>query len=560
MADSSWTVEQSRQLYSIANWSEGYFDISAQGEVAAFPLADKAGPYVSLPQLAAELTATGLSLPVLVRFSDILRQRVATLHQAFAQAIQAYDYQAEYVSVYPIKVNQQRHVVAEILDQQALKVGLEAGSKPELMAVLALAPPNGGVVVCNGYKDREYIRLALIGLALGLQTYLVVEKSHEIGLILQQAQMLGIQPRLGVRVRLASIGAGKWQNTGGEKGKFGLSSTQVLEVIEQLRQADKLDCLHLMHFHVGSQVANIRDFQGALREAARLYSQLRALGAPIDTVDVGGGLGVDYEGAHTRTDCSMNYTIAEYANNVVRAFSEICHAQNLPAPRIFTESGRAMTAHHAVLITHVTDVEPAPGSQAMPKPETAQPAVIEALWHNLHQVQRTTAVEIYHDITYWLHEAYGEFTRGSLSLAQRALAEQLYFAACRAIRDQLTPSARPQRELLDALNEKLADKYFINLSLFQSIPDAWAIDQIFPILPLTRLNEAPTRRAVLQDLTCDSDGALHQYVDHSGLETSLPVHSLHPEQPYLLGIFLGFIHPNGLLTRIAKRVARLYLP
>jgi len=537
----TWTTEQSRELYSIASWSGGYFDITDNGDVAAFPSGAGEGAHISLPKLAAEITSNGLDLPVLVRFTGILRHRVASLCQAFTQAMREQDYQGEYTAVYPIKVNQQRHVVHEILSHE--QVGLEAGSKPELMAVLALAPPDGGIVVCNGYKDREYIRLALIGQQLGLRPYIVVEKSSELKLIIEESARLGVSPRLGVRVRLAAIASGKWQNTGGEKGKFGLSSAQVLAVIDSLQTAGMLACLQLMHFHIGSQVANIRDIQAALHEAGRYYRQLRALGAPVDTVDVGGGLGVDYDGTRSRGYCSMNYSMREYANTVVRYFKDACTPDGLPHPRIFTESGRAMTAHHALLITNVTDVEPAPGG-AMANAadglaaEDDDAPLIRDLRNAVQQLNRNNAVETYHDIAFRLQETYAGFTRGALDLRQRAQAEQIYFAACHAIRDMLNPGSRAHREVLDELAAKLADKYFINLSLFQSIPDVWAIDQIFPIMPLARLREAPNCRAILQDLTCDSDGCISQYVDNSGLETSLPVHVLQAGESYLLGIFL----------------------
>ena len=540
--DIAWTIDQARALYHLPHWSGGYFDINQQGQVTAFPLGEQQGPAINFYQLAQHLEDSGLALPVLVRFSDILQHRVASLDRAFRQAMQQENYQAHYTAIYPIKVNQQRHVVQEIIaygqtaDTQN-RVGLEAGSKPELLAVLALAPP-GGTIICNGYKDREYIRLALIGQTLGLRPYIVVEKAAELALIIAESAALGIRPLLGVRVRLATIGAGKWQNTGGEKAKFGLSSAQVLDTLARLRAAGLLDCLQLMHFHMGSQIANIRDIQRALGEAARYYRQLHQLGAPILHVDVGGGLGIDYDGSQSRNDCSINYSLQEYANNVVYAFSSICQEHRLPPPNLLTECGRAMTAHHAVLITHVTDIEQAPGD-TQPLPATAdEPLIIQSLWDGLANLGKRSALEIYHDAAYWLSEAHSMFALGVLDLPQRARAEQLYFATCRQIRQVLQQGARNQREILDELNEKLADKYFCNFSLFQSMPDAWAIDQIFPIIPLHRLDERPTRRATLQDLTCDSDGQVSRYVDAEGIETSLPVHAIQVGERYLLGIFL----------------------
>ncbi|EDN69139.1 Arginine decarboxylase [Beggiatoa sp. PS] len=408
------------------------------------------------------------------------------------------------------------------------------------MAVLALAPLEGGIVICNGYKDREYIRLALIGQQIGLRTYLVIEKASELELIIEESQNFKVTPRLGVRVRLASIGKGQWQNTGGEKGKFGLSATQVQEVFTRIQEAGLTDSLQLMHFHIGSQIANIRDVQTALREAARYYAELRALGAPIQIIDVGGGLGVDYDGTRSRTACSINYSIQEYANHVLHEFSTLCNALDLPQPDIITESGRAMTAHHAVLITNVIDVEPAPGDEQPEPPTDDEPTIIQDLWHGLTHLNQRSALEAYHDAIYWLSEAHSMFTHGVLNLTQRARAEQLYYATCWQVRIMLQTQShsRASREVLDELNEKLSDKYFGNFSLFQSVPDAWAIDQLFPIVPLHRLNECPDRRATLQDLTCDSDGQFENYVNSEGVNTSLPLHKPISDQSYLLGIFL----------------------
>ncbi|HXH04796.1 MAG TPA: biosynthetic arginine decarboxylase, partial [Candidatus Competibacteraceae bacterium] len=441
-------------------------------------------------------------------------------------------------AVYPIKVNQQRSVVGEILRAGRGRVGLEAGSKPELMAVLALSEP-GGTVICNGYKDREYIRLALIGRALGLNLFIVVEKLSEIPLIVEEAAALGIRPQLGIRVRLASMGAGKWQNTGGEKSKFGLSASQLLHAVHALKAAGLLDCLQLLHCHLGSQIANIRDIQRGLREVGRYYGELHRLGVPIRTVDVGGGLGVDYEGTGSRSDCSTNYSVQEYANNVVRTLWEVCaERRGLPHPDLITESGRALTAHHAVLITNIIDHEEAPGSRVPEPPRPHDPLILHTLWEVLGRVSRGNAVEAYHDAAHWLAEARGMYLHGVLNLEQQARAELLYQAICRQVQPFLHPANRGHRELLDELNEKLAEKLFLNFSLFQSMPDAWAIDQVFPIVPLHRLDERPTSRAVLQDLTCDSDGCVTRYVDGDGVESTLPLPPYREGEPYLVGIFL----------------------
>ncbi len=533
-----WTIQKARDAYNIAHWSNGYFDINGKGNLICRPdgRADHSG--IDLYELSREIKAAGLSLPVLVRFADILSHRVATLCGAFDRAMAADGYRGQYTAVYPIKVNQQKSVVDRILAPNTGRVGLEAGSKPELLAVIAESRQDGGVIVCNGYKDREYIRLALIGKALGHRVYIVVEKPSELELVIQESRALGIAPFIGLRMRLASIGVGKWQNTGGEKSKFGLSAAQVLQLVARLREVGMLDCLHMLHFHMGSQIANIHHIQLGMREAARYYAELRAIGADVRYLNVGGGLGVDYEGTRSRSFCSMNYSIDEYANNIVHALWEICAEKNLPHPDIITESGRAMTAHHAVLITNVVDSESAPGSDSVPKATADEPAVIRDMWQAFATLSDRSVIEVYHDAAYWLSEAQGMFSHGVLSLAQRARAEQIYFAICWKVRELLQPSTKSHREIIDELNEKLADKYFCNFSLFQSMPDAWAIEQIFPVVPLSRLNEPPTRRAAVQDITCDSDGRLDLYVDGDGIDTTLPLHALRENESYLLGIFL----------------------
>ena len=535
-----WTIEQARQTYNVAHWSEGYFDINAAGQVVAKPRPQQANG-INLSRLVEDVKALHLSLPVLVRFIDILHDRVDTLCDSFADAMQEKDYGGGYTAIYPIKVNQQHSVVQEIVEHGAARVGLEAGSKPELMAVLGAARP-GSFIVCNGYKDREYIRLALIGQQLGHRVFIVIEKCSELDLVLSQAAELGITPCLGLRMRLASIGAGKWQNTGGEKSKFGLSAAQVLEVIARLREVDLLDALRMLHFHLGSQLVNIRDIQRGMQECARFYAELCNRGVAIDTVDVGGGLGIDYEGTHSRNPCSINYSVQDYAENIVRGLLDVCTAHDLPHPHILSESGRALTAHHAMLITNVIDSEQVPDSFDLNAPQEASPRVMHDLWNAYGRLQESgssnMAVEVWHDTLHWLQEAQNLFNQGLLTLQQRAELEAVYFAICRKVQALLMNSQRLHHEILERVNEKLADKYFVNFSLFQSIPDVWAIDQIFPVMPLQRLNEQPVRRVVLEDITCDSDGRIDDYVDSEGVETSLPLHSIKPDEEYLLGIFL----------------------
>lgn len=537
MTAGGWNIDEARAAYNIAHWGSGYFDVNERGHLVACPKGDPARGVIDLQELVERIGAHGLTTPVLVRFIDVLHHRIDVLHGAFTTAMDRLDYKGAYCPVYPIKVNQHSSVVGEILSHGRGRVGLEAGSKPELMAVLGVSEDRNRLIVCNGYKDREYIRLALIGRMLGNRVYIVVEKLSELDLVIEESRALGVAPLIGIRVRLASIGKGKWQNTGGEKSKFGLSAPHVLRTIERLREAGMIDSLRMLHFHLGSQIANILDIQRGMQEAARYFAELRAMGVPIDCMDVGGGLGVDYEGTRSRSACSMNYTIDEYAHNVVHTLWEICEQQDLPHPYIITESGRGMTAHHAMLITNVIDIEQAPDEVVTPVGED-EPQVL----HNLHEAysscSQRSAVEVYHDAVHWLGVSQDMYTHGLLTLAQRARAEEIYFATCRRVRPLLQPASRSHREILDELNEKLADKFFCNFSIFQSMPDVWAIDQIFPIVPLRRLDEQPDCRAVLNDITCDSDGRIDYYVDREGIETNLPLHLPRSGENYMIGVFM----------------------
>lgn len=535
---------RARRTWNIDQWGSGYFDVDDLGQALVRPLGNDAeGPALPISGLVRQLQQAGLRLPVLVRFSDILHDRVEQLCGAFDNAMQDAEYQGGYTAVYPIKVNQQRRVVEEILataERGNGRVGLEAGSKPELLAVLALSDGGSSLIVCNGYKDREYVRLALLGEKLGHKVYLVVEKLSELQLILEEARELEVTPRIGLRARLASVGKGKWQNTGGEKSKFGLTASQILEVVETLRTQDALASLQLVHFHLGSQIANIRDIQRGLRECARFYQNLITLGAPIDTVDVGGGLGIDYEGTRSRSYCSANYSMREYARNVVSAFAQLCQEANLPQPHLISESGRALTAHHAVLVTNVIgeeridDTPPERMSQGDPQ--------VEVLWRVFEQLAETqeprVLVEAWHDLLQAVSELQDRFVLGLSDINARAVGERLYMAACARLRSQLDTRNRAHREIMDELAEKLADKLFVNFSLFQSVPDVWGIEQIFPVLPLSGLDQAPTRRAVIQDITCDSDGRIDSYVDGQGVESTLPLPEWKSENERWIGFFL----------------------
>ncbi|HET8900207.1 MAG TPA: biosynthetic arginine decarboxylase [Rhodanobacteraceae bacterium] len=540
---SSWNTERARATWSITNWSGGYFDVGPDGGIEVRPQGADGGRF-SLPAVVRAACAEGLRLPLLVRFPEILADRLTRVQDAFARAMQTHAYAGGYTAVYPIKVNQQRGVAgalaaagqAEGRAPAGTDFGLEAGSKPELMAVLGLAAP-GSLVVCNGYKDREYVRLALIGLRMGLKVHLVIEKPVELDYVIEEAAALGVDPLLGVRVRLASIGAGKWQNTGGDKGKFGLSPRQLLALLERLAAAGLTHCLQLLHFHMGSQISNVHDIAAGMREAVRYFIELHQHGAPIRIVDSGGGLGIDYEGTRSRSYNSINYSLDQYANGIVAPLAEACAAHGLTPPRIVTEAGRAMTAHHAVLVLNVAEVEPVPVGR-IPRVRADEPPVLRHL-RAVHQaLGQRPPLELFHEAQH--HHAEGQtlFALGQLGLSDRARLDDFYYAIANAVRQRLNPAERAHRQALDQLDEKLVDKYFGNFSVFESIPDVWAIDQIFPITPIARLDEAPTRRGVVVDMTCDSDGRIDQYVDAEGIDVSLPLHALREGENYLLGIFL----------------------
>jgi arginine decarboxylase len=523
----TWTIEKAKEHYNIAQWSQGYFDINQKGHITAMQAVD-------LQEFVGDLLQQGLRLPLLIRFADILKDRIRVLQQAFAFAIADQEYQGKYLSVYPIKVNQQ-HYVAETIHQQE-GVGLESGSKSELLAVIALAhAKKPTVIVCNGYKDKEYIRLALIAQQLGHHVYIIIEKLSELSLVLAESSKMQVQPRLGLRVRLAAVAKGKWQSTGGEKSKFGLTANQILQCIETLKQHEKLSSLVMLHCHLGSQISNIRDIQKGLSECTHLYAEMVALGVPLTHLDIGGGLGVDYEGTSSRSACSINYSWQEYANSVVLALKTVCDKNDFPHPHIITESGRGLTAHHAVLVTNIIDIESVPVFDVPVLSEEA-PIILYNMEESLAALDHRNAIETYHEMVYSLGEVHSMFHYGMMRLTDRAAAEKIYTRALHQIRAILNPAVRHHREIIDRINEKLAEKIFCNLSIFQSLPDAWAIDQVFPIMPLSRLECSPTRRVVLQDITCDSDGCIDQYVDSQGVETTLPL----PEGqlPDYLGFFM----------------------
>ncbi|MBF9002801.1 biosynthetic arginine decarboxylase [Vibrio nitrifigilis] len=537
-------LDQVRADYNVNYWSQGFFAINDQGEVVVNARQDQ--PHgIALTKIADALQAQGINTPVLVRFPQILHQRVHGICQAFNQAISEYEYQNNYFLVYPIKVNQQKEVVDEILASQVgqtnKQLGLEAGSKPELLAVLAMAQQASSVIICNGYKDREYIRLALIGEKLGHRVFIVLEKMSELDTVLTEAKALGVKPRLGLRIRLASQGAGKWQSSGGEKSKFGLSAAQVLAVISRLKKENQLCALQLVHFHLGSQMANIRDVRNGVNEAARFYCELRGRDVPVEYFDIGGGLAIDYDGTRSQSSNSMNYGLIEYARNVVSSVGDICKLYNEPMPNIISESGRSITAHHAVLITNVIGAE-AYSPETVSEPEDSESLLLNNMWRSWESLQQGSddraLIEIYNDTQNDLSEVHSQFATGVLSLDQRAWAEQLTLRIFHELSGKMSTKNRFHRPIIDELQERLADKFFVNFSLFQSLPDAWGIDQVFPVLPLSGLQNTEQSRAVMLDITCDSDGAVEHYVEGQGIESTLAVPKWSKDTPYLMGFFL----------------------
>jgi arginine decarboxylase len=528
--------------YNLHAWGEGYVSITEQGELAVCPEQD-ATQAISLKHLLHKIRALGLRTPVLVRFKSILHHRVNTLCGAFNTLSEQLGYQGDYKIVYPIKVNQQRRVVEEIVSAEPAcshgQIGLEAGSKPELLAVLAMDLAPNSVIVCNGYKDRHYIRMALLGQKLGYKVFIVAEKLSELSVILEEAASLGVQASIGLRAKLSTIGKGNWQNTGGEKSKFGLSSHQIIEAVALLKQHQQLASFELLHFHLGSQIANIRDIHNGFQECAKIYSQLRALGVPIHTVDIGGGLGVDYDGTRSRSACSMNYNMEDYARNVIQAFQEESDRYQLPHPHIISESGRAITAHHAILISDVVEKEAPKEFVASFQSEAINansPAALVHLWDDYQALKRgqstRSLLEIYHDAAHAIEDVHKLFVLGTLTLQQKAQAEHLYLCTCHQLRQQLKPVNHDHQGIIDELDLKLAEKLFVNFSIFQSLPDVWGIDQIFPILPLEGLHKPLSRNAVVQDITCDSDGRIDKYVAQHGVESTLSL----PEKSLTTGL------------------------
>jgi arginine decarboxylase len=541
----AWSIAQARALYNVEGWGAGYFDVSERGRVIVRPDREHPERALDLFDLANDLEEQGVGLPVLLRFSDILRSRIESLSERFAAAIREFDYRGSYTTVYPIKVNQQRHVVEEIVQFGTLYgVGLECGSKPELQAVLGLTESTGHMIVCNGYKDEEFMRLALMGQKLGHRVFIVIEQPSELDVLLAAAEDLGVQPTAGVRIKLSSEGAGRWAQSGGERSKFGLSAAQLMKLIDRLRAAGRLELLKLVHFHIGSQVTDIRYIKSALQEIVRYYVELRRAGVDLEYLDVGGGLGVDYDGTASTSHASVNYSLQEYANDVVYTIAEVCRSRGLPMPHLISESGRALTAHHALLLVKVIDVE----SQAQPPlPEITgedHPLLQDMLadFHTLDSPKLTASarkvLEVFHDAAFDKERARQYFNSGVLRLRERAMAETIYFATVNRIAQLARKDRDAYREIAAELEAVLVDRYFCNFSLFQSLPDSWAIDQLFPVMPVHRLDERPERRGTLQDVTCDSDGKIDRFIGAKEGCASLALHEFRDGEDYILGIFL----------------------
>ncbi len=535
-APKRWTIADALETYAIRQWGAGYFGINEKGNVQVHPGGPET-PSFDLKELIDEVRRRGIVPPLLIRFTDVLRHRVVHLNEAFRKAISEHGYKSTYSGVYPIKVNQHRYVAEQIVAAgKQYGYGLEAGSKPELLAVMALLDDDNALIICNGYKDEEYVETALYASKLGRKVVMVVEKPTELALIAEVSRRTNIKPRIGIRVRLSSRGAGKWEASGGDRSKFGLSSSELMNAISFMREAGLIDCFELLHFHLGSQISNIRNVKDALREVGRFYVEVARLGAPLKYLDVGGGLGVDYDGSQTNFASSMNYTTEEYANDVVFSVMEACDLARIPHPVLVSESGRAIVAHHAVLVTEVLGSSEF-GGEGSPEqlPEVA-PQVVKNLFATYRDLTRKNLIEAYHDASEYKEESLTLFSLGHLTLEERVVAENLFWAICHKTMRLARESGEVPEEL-EALDRSLADTYFCNFSVFQSLPDSWAIDQLFPVMPIHRLNEAPTRRGVLADITCDSDGKIEHFIDKREVKDQLELHPLNDDE-YYIGIFL----------------------
>ena len=532
-----WTIEDARELYNINGWGINYFNINEQGNVYVTPRKD--GAQIDLREVVDELALRDITPPVLLRFPDILDNRIEKTVECYRKAAKEYNYQGESFIIYPIKVNQMQPVVEEIISHgRKFNLGLEVGSKPELHAVIALQCQSDSLIICNGYKDQSYIELALLAQKMGKRIFIVVEKLNELDIIARTAKKLGVQPMLGIRIKLASSGSGKWEESGGDASKFGLTSSELLQALSMLEEKGLKESLRLIHFHIGSQITKIRRIQSALREAAQFYVQLHKLGYNVDYVDCGGGLGVDYDGTRSSSsESSVNYSIQEYINNCIYEFVDAADKTGIPHPNIITESGRSLTAHHSVLVIDVLETASLPEMPEEFEAKDSDHQLVRDLYDIWDNLNVRTVMEDWHDAEQIREESLDLFSHGLIDLKTRAEIESMFWSVCREV-NALAKTMKHIPEELKGLNKLLADKYFLNFSLFQSLTDSWAIDQLFPIMPIQRLDERPTRNATLQDITCDSDGKIANFVTNSHLSHVLPVHKLKKNEPYYIGVFL----------------------
>ena len=532
-----WTIEDSKELYNINGWGVSYFGVNEDGNVYVSPSKDQTR--IDLKEVMNELALRDVTTPVLLRFPDILDNRIEQTASCFQKAKKEYDYKAENFIIYPIKVNQMQPVVEEIISHgRKFNLGLEAGSKPEVHAVIAVQCQSDSLIICNGYKDQSYIELALLAQKMGKRIFIVIEKLNELEIIAKAAKKLNVKPNLGIRIKLASSGSGKWEESGGDASKFGLTSSELLEALRILDEKGLHNCLRLIHFHIGSQITKIRRIQTALREAAQFYINLHKMGYNVDFVDCGGGLGVDYDGTRSpSSESSVNYTIQEYVNDCVYTFVDAANKNNIQHPNIITESGRSLAAHHSVLVIDVLETASLPRMSEEFEPTETDHQLVKDLYEIWDNLNPRSILEDWHDAEQIREEALDLFAHGIVDLKTRAEIEGMYWSICREI-NTLTKQLKHVPEELRKMDKLLADKYFCNFSLFQSLPDSWAIDQLFPILPIQRLDERPTRNATLQDITCDSDGKIANFVTNRHISHVLPVHQLKKTEQYYLGVFL----------------------
>ena len=531
-----WRIEDSAELYNITGWGLKYFSINDNGHVQVTPREGCAS--VDLKELMDELQIRDITAPVLLRFPDILDNRIEKISRCFKQAAEEYKYGAQNFIIYPIKVNQMRQVVDEIVSHgKKFNIGLEAGSKPELHAVLATNIDEHNLIICNGYKDENYVELALLAQKMGRRIFLVVEKLNELHLIARLAKRIGVRPNIGIRIKLSSSGSGKWEESGGDHSKFGLNSSELLEAVDALAKYKMEDCLKLIHFHIGSQITKIRRIKNALREATQFYVQLTKMGFSIDFIDIGGGLGVDYDGTRSSaSENSMNYSIQEYANDAISAIVDACEKNGLKQPNVITESGRSLSAHHSILIIETLETTQLPVWNDNEEVSDSDHELARELYQIWDRLGQQSLLESWHDALQIREEALDRFSLGMLDLHTRAQIEKLFWSVAREVNDIAKTMKHVPEEL--RISKMLPDKYFCNFSLFQSLPDSWAIDQMFPIMPISRLDEKPTRTATIQDVTCDSDGKINCFILSHGFSNALPIHPIKNGESYYLGVFL----------------------